>query len=248
MGHLISSRPIGKKRLAHMARTIHTANEIIAKLKQLKNPKTLAGKAHFGINVSKALGLSMPQIRGIAKQITKDHALAEAMWQADIHETRLIASMIDIPHEVTEDQMERWVVGFNSWDICDQTCGELFDRTPFTKQKIHQWALRDEEFVKRAAFALIAWQAVHNKKMPNDEFLKYLPVIEKASSDPRNFVKKAVNWALRQIGKRSANLHPHALALAKNLASSSDKTARWIGKDAVKELTAEKQLKRLGLS
>ena len=230
-----------------MPRTPHTADQIIAKLKALENPETLAGKAHFGIDVSKALGLSMPQIRGIAKQITKDHALAEAMWQADIHETRLIASMIDISAEVTEEQMERWVIGFDSWDICDQTCGELFDRTPFTTKKIHEWATREEEFVKRAAFALIAWQAVHNKKMPDKDFLGYFPIIEQASIDPRNFVKKAVNWAVRQIGKRSVFLHPSALELSKKLAVSDDKTVRWIGKDAVKELSSDKMLKRLGL-
>ena len=231
-----------------MAREPHSAEQVIAKLKEFENPDTLAGKAHFGIDVSKALGLSMPEIRGVAKQITKDHVLAEAMWQADIHETRLIASMIDIPKEVTEDQMERWVVGFNSWDICDQTCGELFDRTPFTTDKIFQWAEREEEFVKRASFALIAWQAVHNKKMPDDGFLAYFPVIRKASGDPRNFVKKAVNWALRQIGKRSAYLHAPALGCAEELAASNDKTARWIGNDAVKELQLEKNLKRLGIT
>jgi len=228
-----------------MAREPHTAEQIIAKLKALENPENLAGKARFGIDVSKCLGLSMPQIRGIAKQIVKDHVLAEEMWQADLHETRLIASMIDIPKEVTEGQMERWAVGFNSWDIVDQTCGELFDRTPFTIEKIYQWAEREEEFVKRAGFALIAWQAVHNKKMPDDEFLAYFPVIEKASDDSRNFVKKAVNWALRQIGKRSAYLHATALKCAEKLAASNDKTARWIGKDAVRELTLEKTLKRL---
>ena len=169
------------------------------------------------------------------------------MWQADIHETRLIASMIDIPAEVSEDQMERWVIGFNSWNICDQTCGELFDRTPFTTKIIHQWATREEEFVKRAAFALIAWQAVHNKKMPGEDFLEYLPIIQQASDDPRNFVKKAVNWALRQMGKRSVLLHARALALSEKLAASDDKTARWIGKDAAKELSSDKMLKRLGL-
>jgi 3-methyladenine DNA glycosylase AlkD len=231
-----------------MARRPHSVDEIIIKLKTLENPVNLAGKAHFGIDVSKALGLSMPEIRAIAREVVKDHALAEELWQADIHETRLMASMLDIPKEVDEEQMERWVVGFNSWDICDQTCGELFDRTPFASQKALEWATRDEEFVKRAAFALMAWQAVHDKKRNDGDFLHYLPVIEREADDPRNFVKKAVNWALRQIGKRSAFLHPHALAMAEKLANSEDKTARWIGKDAVKELSAEKLLTRLGIS
>ncbi len=230
-----------------MARTPHTVDEIIAKLKVFKNSENLAGKAHFGIDVSKALGLSMPQIRGIAKQVVKDHDLAEQLWQADIHETRLIASMLDIPREVTEDQMERWVSGFNSWDICDQTCGELFDRTPFATQKALEWSKREEEFVKRAGFALMAWQAVHDKKRNDEDFLQYLPVIKRESGDERNFVKKAVNWALRQIGKRSAYLHPHALELAERLAVSNNKAARWNGKVAVKELTQEKLLIRLGI-
>lgn len=231
-----------------MPRTPHTLDEVVAKLRAFENQDRLAGKAHYAINVDKALGLSMPEIRGVAKQISKDHDLAEALWQTDLHETRLIASMIDHPKWVTEDQMERWVVGFDSWDVCDQTCGELFDRTPFTVQKIHEWAAREEEFVKRAGFALIAWQVVHDKKRNDRDFLKYLPLIERESTDPRNFVKKAVNWALRQIGKRSAELHPHALAMAEKLATSEDKTARWIGSDAVRELNSEKMRKRLGLA
>lgn len=231
-----------------MVRRPHTVEEIIVKIRALENPVNLAGKAHFGIDVTKALGLSMPQIRAIAKEVTKDHALAEELWQADIHETRLMASMVDIPGMVDEAQMERWVVGFNSWDICDQTCGELFDRAPNAHQKALEWSAREEEFVKRAAFALMAWQAVHDKKRDDGDFLQYLPVIEREANDPRNFVKKAVNWALRQIGKRSAFLHPHALAMAEALAGSQDKTARWIGKDAVKELSAEKLLGRLGIN
>ncbi len=231
-----------------MARRAHKVEEIIVRLKALENPVNLAGKAHFGIDVSKALGLSMPQIRAIAKEVTKDHVLAEELWLADIHETRLMASMLDIPGEVDEAQMERWVTDFNSWDICDQTCGELFDRTPYASQKALEWASRDKEFVKRAAFALMAWQAVHDKKREDGDFLRYLPVIEQQSGDPRNFVKKAVNWALRQIGKRSAYLHPHALSLAEKLANSEEKTARWIGRDAVKELSAEKLLTRLRIS
>jgi len=230
-----------------VARTPHTLDEVVAKLRALENKDRLAGKAHFGINVEKALGLSMPEIRGIAKQVTKDHDLAEALWQTDLHETRLIASMIDHPKWVTAEQMERWVLDFDSWDVCDQTCGELFDKTPFTAKKIHEWFERKEEFVKRAGFALVAWQAVHDKKRDDQHFLQYLPLIERESTDPRNFVKKAVNWGLRQIGKRSAELHPHALSLAKKLMMSKNKTARWIGADAMRELDSEKTRKRLGL-
>jgi len=190
----------------------------------------------------------MPEIRGIAKEVTKDHDLAEALWQTDLHETRLIASMIDHPKWVSEDQMERWVVDFDSWDVCDQTCGELFDKTPFVTKKIHQWSEREEEFVKRAGFVLIAWHAVHDKKREDQDFLQFLPLIERECTDPRNFVKKAVNWGLRQIGKRSAELHPHALSLAEKLMMSKNKTARWIGSDAVRELDSVKVRSRLGLT
>ncbi|RZV45035.1 MAG: DNA alkylation repair protein, partial [Acidimicrobiales bacterium] len=145
-----------------MPRKPHSLDEVVAKLCAMENKDRLVGKAHYGINVDRALGLSMPEIRGIAKQITKDHDLAEALWLTDLHDTRLIASMVDHPKWVTEDQMERWVVGFDSWDVCDQTCGELFDKTPFVTQKIHDWSARPEEFVKRAGFALIAWPAVHD--------------------------------------------------------------------------------------
>ena len=230
-----------------MPRSSHTLDQVLAKLHALENRDRLKGKAQFGINVENALGLTMPEIRGIAKTVTKNHELAESLWQEGLHETRLIASMIDHPKWVTENQMERWVLDFNSWDVCDQTCGELFDRTPFTVQKIHDWSAREEEFVKRAGFVLIAWQSVHDKTRDDQDFLHYLPLIERESKDPRNFVKKAVNWALRGIGKRSAVLHRPALALSETLASSDDKTARWIGNDAARELKSEKVLKRLGL-
>ena len=144
-------------------------------------------------------------------------------------------------------QMEDWVLDFNSWDLCDQVCGNLFDRTKFADAKITAWSTRQEEYVKRAAFALIAWRAVHDKKSDDETFLKYFPIIEMASDDKRNFVKKAVNWALRQIGKRSAYLHPHALNLATKLCNSSNVTQRWIGKDAQKELDSDKMRQRLGL-
>jgi 3-methyladenine DNA glycosylase AlkD len=149
---------------------------------------------------------------------------------------------------VTREQCDRWAADFNSWDVVDQTCGNLFDKTEFAAELVQDWSKREEEFVKRAAFALIAWMAVHRKKEPDEKFLTYLPLIEKAASDRRNFVKKAVNWALRQIGKRSAGLHGPALKLARKLEASSDPTERWIGKDAVRELDSTKMRKRLGLA
>ncbi len=230
-----------------MTRIPHSADEVIAKLKALAKPENLKAKAHFGIQLANAWGLTMPDIRGVAKTITKDHDLAEALWLEGVHETRLIASMLDNPKWVTEDQMDRWVEGFETWDLCDQTCGDLFDRTPYCTAKVFEWAERDEEFVKRAAFAMIAYQSVHDKKCNDEDFLVYLPLIEKHSDDPRNFVKKAVNWALRQIGKRSAYLHPHAIELANKLAASGDNSANWIGKGAVRELDGVKVRTRLGL-
>lgn len=230
-----------------MPRTPHTVEKAIAALKVLGKPENRAGMARFGIAIENALGVSMPDIRKTGSQITKDHPLAQALWDSELHEARILASLVDKPVWVTESQMDEWVVDFNSWDLCDQVCGNLFDRTPYTHAKIRQWAVREEEFVKRAAFATIAWCAVHDKKREDAEYLDYLPIIEMASNDPRNFVKKAVNWALRQIGKRSAFLHPHALELAQEMENSSDKTRVWIGKDAAKELDSEKIRARLNL-
>lgn len=203
--------------------------------------------ARFGIEIGSALGVTMPEIRAIASSTSKDHDLAEQLWQSGFHEARILASLIDKPQWVTRDQCERWAKDFNSWDVVDQACGNLFDKTPFADDLVMQWSKRDEEFVKRAGFVLIAWMAVHLKKPPDSDFLSYLPIIEREAHDPRNFVKKAVNWALRQIGKRSAELHAPALALAQKLAASSDPAQRWTGKDAAKELDSEKMRQRLGL-
>jgi len=204
--------------------------------------------ARFGIVTSKAYGVSMPDIRNIAKATEKNHELAQALWDSDIHEARILAGLLDKPEWVTPEQMDNWVAEFNSWDVCDQICGNLFDRTPYVHEKILEWSQRPEEFVKRAGFAMIAWRAVHDKKQSDKTFLAYFPVVERQSGDSRNFVRKAVNWALRQIGKRSAYLHKPALKLATKLSVSEDKTARWIGSDAKKELESEKMLQRLGLS
>jgi len=230
-----------------MVRTAHTVNAALGKLRRHADPENRTGMARFGIDTAKALGVSMPNIRRIANTIEKDHQLAADLWQSNIHEARILAGLVDHPKWVTREQMDQWALDFNSWDLCDQVCGNLFDKSPYAPEIINAWATRPEEFVKRAAFALIAWRAVHDKKAPNDDFLAWLPLIEKASDDPRNFVKKAVNWALRQIGKRSASLLSPALTAANKLADSQDKTARWIGLDAIKELDSEKVRKRLDM-
>ncbi len=230
-----------------MARMPHTSNQALDKLHRRAVSENLAGMSRFGIETGKALGVSMPDIRNIGREITKNHELAQNLWDSGVHEARILASIVDDPKWVTREQMDEWAQDFYSWDLCDQVCGNLFDKSIHADEKIQTWTDRSEEFVKRAAFALIAWRAVHDKKEEDQVFLAYLPLIEKASDDPRNFVKKAVNWALRQIGKRSQELHAPALAVAKKLASCDNSTRRWIGKDAVKELDSTKLRKRLNL-
>jgi len=202
--------------------------------------------ARFGINPDRALGVRVPDLRRLSKEIGTDHRLALALWKTGLHEARILASMVDDPAEVTEAQMESWVGDFDSWDLCDQCCGNLFDKTPFAYTKSIEWAARDEEFPKRAGFALMAWAAVHDKRAEDRVFLDLLPIIEREAGDERNFVKKAVNWSLRQIGKRNPRLHRGALAAAKRLSKRSDsRAARWIGTDAVRELSSEGVRKRL---
>ena len=186
--------------------------------------------------------MSITNLRPLAKRLTRDHQLAAALWATGVHEARILAAFIDEPAKVTTAQMDKWVAEFNSWDLCDQVCMSLFDKTPHVETKIKKWAKDEREFVRRAAFALLAGYAVHGKRTPDATFVAMLPLIERHATDPRNFVKKAVNWALRQIGKRSIALHADALALAEKLAASSDRTARWIGKDAVRELSDPKQI------
>ena len=230
-----------------MPRTSHTLAQAMDKLRAKSAPEPLKGMARFGIDITNTLGVSMPNIRGIGKEITRDHDLAQALWESGINEAKILASLVDHPKWVTSHQMDEWANEFNSWDVCDQVCGNLFDKTPMTDEKINAWRNEEKEFVRRAAFALIAWRAVHDKKSGDEVFLNYLPYIEEASVDYRNFVRKAVNWALRQIGKRSASLHGPALALSKKLATSDDKSKRWIGKDAFKELDDETIRRRLGV-
>ncbi len=201
--------------------------------------------ARFGINADRALGVSMTAMRPLEERLRRDHLLAADLWATGIHEARILAALVDDPKAVTPAQMDAWVAEFDSWDLCDQACLKLFARTPFVSRKVTEWAEDDREFVRRSAFSLIAGYAVAVKKAPDREFLAFLPIIERHATDGRNFVKKAVNWALRQIGKRSMVLHAPALALAERLAASPDRTARWIGRDAVKELTDAKQIARI---
>ncbi|MEJ2597812.1 MAG: DNA alkylation repair protein [Anaerolineales bacterium] len=219
--------------------------EILNLLRSMANPDNVAGMARYGINPHNTLGVSIPQLRKLARQQGKDHSLALALWQTGIHEARLLACMIDDVHQVDEAQMERWVRDFDSWDICDQVCSNLFDRTPFAYDKARQWSARSEEFVKRAGFVLMAGLAVHDKKAPDAAFEPFFPILVREACDERNFVKKAVNWALRGLGKRNRSLNQIAIRTAHQIRELNCKSARWIASDALRELTGEKVQSRL---
>jgi 3-methyladenine DNA glycosylase AlkD len=199
----------------------------------------------FGINPKNTYGISMPVIRKMAKEIGKDHRLALKLWQSGIHEARILAGLTDKPQKVTEKQMEAWVKDFDSWDVCDQVCGNLFDRTPFAYQKAVEWSSRPEEFVKRAGFVLMATLSVHDKKAVDQKFGPFFRLIQKEATDERNFVKKAVNWALRQIGKRNLALNKKAILVAKKIQKMESRSARWIANDAIRELMSPAVQKRL---
>ena len=221
------------------------AEEVLKKLKAKARPDQLEGMARFAIVGKGRLGVSVPEMRKLAKEIGKDHRLALELWKTGIPDARIVAGMVGEPEKLTEKQMEDWVQDFDSWDVCDQVCMNLFEKTPLAVKKIHDWSQREEEFVKRAAFALLACLAWHDKKADDKKFLALFPVIKQGASDERNFVKKAINWALRNIGKRNPHLNQEALKLAKEIRLMDSKAARWIAKDAIRELESEAVQKRL---
>jgi 3-methyladenine DNA glycosylase AlkD len=212
-------------------------HDILKTLRGLGTPRDREGMARFGINVDNALGIGVTQLRKLAREIRRDHDLAQQLWATGIHEARILASIVDVPSEVTEAQMNAWAAEFNSWDLVDQCCGNLFDKTPFAWDKATEWSRREEQFVKRAGFSLMAYLAVHDKSAPDGRFERFLPIIEREASDDRNFVKKAVNWALRQIGKRNARLNELAIKRAERIKEIDSKAARWVASDALRELT-----------
>jgi 3-methyladenine DNA glycosylase AlkD len=214
-------------------------DEVLATLREHANPDNVAGMARFGINASNTLGVPIPALRKLARQIGKDHALAGALWASGVHEARILASLVDDPRQVTERQLERWVRDFDSWDVCDQCCANLFEKTGFAYAKAAEWSTRREEFVKRAGFVLMARLAVSDKKAADAPFVEFLDAIEREASDERNFVKKAVNWALRQIGKRNARLNKAAITTAETIQALNSRSARWIAADALRELTGD---------
>jgi len=222
-----------------------SVRSILAEMKSKADPEAVKGMARFGISSSNTLGLSIPTIRSIAKRVGKDHQVAQALWESGIHEARILAALVDEPSKVNETQMERWVSEFDSWDVCDGCCGNLFDRTPFAFAKALQWSRRKEEFVKRAGYVLMAELAVHDKDAPDKAFLQFFPYLKRGSTDPRNFVKKAVNWAIRQIGKRNLKLNREAQKLAGSISDLDSPSARWVASDALRELRSEAVQKKL---
>lgn len=218
----------------------YTAEEIVDRLQSLSNPVNVEGMARFGINPQGTLGISIPTLRQIAKECGKDHLLAGELWETGVHEARILASMIEEPHRVDELQVERWVKDFDSWDVCDEVCGNLFGQLPLAPQKAMQWSERPEEFVKRAGFTLMAELAAHDKKAKDELFEAFFVPIVRESGDGRNFVRKAVNWALRKIGKRNARLNGLSIETARQIGKIDSKSARWIASDAIRELTGEK--------
>jgi 3-methyladenine DNA glycosylase AlkD len=204
--------------------------------------------ARFGIATDRALGgIGMPRLRQMGRDLGPDHQLAEALWATGVHEARMLAAFVDDSDLVTEAQMERWAGGFDSWDLCDTVCGSLFDRTPFAHDKAVAWSGREEEFVKRAGFATMAWLAVHDRKAGDDRFLAFLPHVELGAGDDRKLVRKAVSWALRQIGKRNARLNWEAVACADRIRKQGSRSARWVASDAIRELTGDAVRERLRL-
>ncbi len=218
-----------------------TTAEIIKELKTYANPDNVAGMQRFGIQGADMLGVNVPVLRQMAKKIVNEseeerHTIAEELWDTKIHEARILASMIDPPGKVGEGQMERWVKDFDSWDVVDQVCMNLFDKVPNAYRKAIEWARRKEEFQKRAGFSLMAVLAAHDKLADDNKFIQFFDLIKQEATDERNFVKKAVNWALRQIGKRNPRLRKFALKTTEEILELDDKTANWIAKDAIREL------------
>jgi 3-methyladenine DNA glycosylase AlkD len=213
-----------------------TVTQVIDHLKQKADAKHHAGMARFGIANEKALGVKIPEVRALAKLIKKDHELAQQLWDTDIHEARILATMIAAPKQTTPKLIDSWTKDFTTWDVCDQACGNLFDRTPYAIDKALEFSKHEEEFIKRAGFVLMAEMAIHDKKADAMVFIRFFPVIEREAWDERNFVKKAVNWALRQIGKRNSILRPLAVQCAERILLQDSKAAKWIAADALREL------------
>ena len=224
---------------------METVEEVIQELQSKAEAENIEGMARFAIVGDNRMGVSVPDMRKIAKSVGKNHQLALDLWETGVPEGMIVAGMIAEPEKLTEEQMGDWVVDINSWDICDQVCMNLFEKSPLAEKKIFEWSLREEEFVKRTAYALIACLAWHDKQAEDERFINYFPLILAGSTDERNFVKKAVNWALRNIGKRNQHLNKQAIQVAREIHEIDSRSARWIASDALRELESEKIQERL---
>lgn len=215
-----------------------TYEQVMRRLRALGDPAAVAGMARFGINPQGTLGVPVPALRRLARELGTDRALARRLWASGVHEARILASMVEDPARVTRAQMDRWARAFDSWDVCDQCCLNLFRRSPHARAQALDWSGRSEPFVKRAGFALMAVLAVHDRQAPDPDFEPFLEAIAREAADERSDVRKAVNWALRQIGKRTPRLRRRAMAVARRLKRSESRAARWVGSDALRELEA----------
>ncbi len=213
--------------------------KIMKTLKSYRDPWSIKGMSRYGINPKNNYGISVSKLRKMAKDLPIDHQLAQKLWDSGIRDARMLAILIDDPKLVTEKQMDKWANDFNSWDVCDLCCGHLFDKTKFAYDKAVEWSGLEKEYVKRAGFSLMAWLAVHDKKAGDEQFINFLPIIEKEAIDERKIVRKAVNWALRQIGKRNIHLNEKALESAEKILEIDQKSSTWIANDAIRELTSE---------
>ncbi len=228
-----------------MAQLKTNLSKIVSTLTSLANPDTLGFMAKYGITPDRAYGVKIPELRRIAKSYRNDHKLALALWNHNTRETRILATMVDDPRQLTEKQMESWAMEFDYWEICDQCCMNLFEKHSLAWQKAIEWSTNPDEGKKRAAFVLMARLAVSDKNALNEKFEPFFPLIVRESIDERNLVKKAVNWALRQIGKRNLSLNQKAITVAREILNLDSKSARWIATDALRELKSPQVRKRL---
>lgn len=222
-----------------------SVGNIIKRLKSLSNPEAVKGMTRYGINPKKNLGVSIPDLRQVARETGRNHQLAQNLWSTGIHDARILAGMIGEPDKVSEEQMENWASKFDSWDVCDEVCMNLFEKVPLAYKKAVEWSGRKEEYVKRAGFVLMARLAIGDKKAGDEKFISFLPYIERESIDSRNYVKKAVNWALRQIGKRNITLNKLVVKAAEEIYSIDSKSTKWIASDALRELISDNVQRRL---
>jgi 3-methyladenine DNA glycosylase AlkD len=236
---------VSRTRSARTATTDDRVHEALEWLERRGTKGNRDGLARYGIVAQNVFGVSVGTIRQLGKRLGRDHELALALWESGCYEARMVTAFVDEPERVSAAQMDRWARDFDNWAICDALCFHLFDRTPHAWRKVEQWSTRREEFVKRAAFALLASIALHDKSTPDKPFLKSLKLIERATTDDRNFVKKGVNWALRAIGGRNRALNAAAIKTAQRLADSADRTARWVGKDALRGLKSPAVQRRI---